>query len=204
MGGILILAGTLLFFISIVGLIVPRWVKLASRKGVLLKMFIPAFVIFIIGGSLLPDSSDVNSAGPHDVEITEKSKVGSGDKEKPIIVAPVSVPISSLSFKEIRLNMESMTDLQFEEYAKSNKGKRIKWEGYVEEVSEKLFGGYEVLVDMDSPNVPMSIQDVTFELSKKQAILLKKDSRVVFEGTITSVRSILTSLQVSLDEAQVI
>ena len=33
-----------------------------------------------------------------------------------------------------------MTDVQFEEYAKSLKGKRIRWKGYVEDVKEKFFG----------------------------------------------------------------
>ncbi len=100
--------------------------------------------------------------------------------------------------------METMTDLQFEEYAKTLKGKRIQWGGYVEEVKEKFFGGYEVLVDMDHPNEPLSVQDVSFDVPKEQAMALRKDSPVQFEGTISSALNILTSLQVSLDDARLL
>jgi hypothetical protein len=57
---------------------------------------------------------------------------------------------------------------------------------------------------MDSPNEPISVQDITFEVSKEQAISLTKDNKIEFEGTISSVLSILTSLQVSLDKANVV
>jgi len=97
-----------------------------------------------------------------------------------------------------------MTDIQFEEYAKSLKGKRVRWKGYVEDVTEKFFGGYKVLVDMDSPNDPISVQDVTFDVSKEQAISLTKDDKIEFEGTISLVFSMLTSLQISLDKANVV
>ena len=112
--------------------------------------------------------------------------------------------ISTLSFREIRKNLKNMTDVQFEEYAKSLKGKRVRWKGYVEDVKEKFFGGYKVLVDMDSPSDPISVQDIIFDVSKEQAISLTKDDKIKFEGTISSVLSILTSLQVSLDKANVV
>ena len=57
---------------------------------------------------------------------------------------------------------------------------------------------------MDSPNEPISIQDITFDVSKEQAISLTKNNKIEFEGTISSVLSILTSLQVSLDKANVV
>ncbi|RKZ36408.1 MAG: hypothetical protein DRQ49_18010 [Gammaproteobacteria bacterium] len=112
--------------------------------------------------------------------------------------------VSTLSFRKIRKNLKSMTDIQFEEYAKSLKGKRVRWKGYVEDVTEKFFGGYKVLVDMDSPNDPISVQDVTFDVSKEQAISLTKDDKIEFEGTISLVFSMLTSLQISLDKANVV
>lgn len=137
-------------------------------------------------------------------EHIEQEKLAQEREAKKVIAKPVSEPISSISFTEIRRNMKGMTDLQFEEYVKTLIGKRIRWGGYVEDVKEKFFGGYEVLVDMDSPNDLISVQDVTFEVSKEQALSFNKDSRIKFEGTISSVLDILTSLQISLDKVKVI
>ncbi len=87
---------------------------------------------------------------------------------------------------------------------KSLEGKKIRWNGWVEEVEEKLFGGYKVLIDMDSPNDIASVQDITFEVPKEQAISLKKEEMITFEGKISSILNILTSLQVSLDNARIV
>ncbi|SLM28767.1 conserved exported hypothetical protein [Desulfamplus magnetovallimortis] len=112
---------------------------------------------------------------------------------------------NTISFSEIRYNMnEGMTELQFKEYVKKLKGKRVKWSGWVEEVDEKFLGGYKVLVDMDSPNQPISVQDITFEVSKEQALRLKKNEKITFEGTISSILNIMSSLQISLEEVKIV
>jgi len=113
-------------------------------------------------------------------------------------------PVKSISFADIKYNMTNMTELQFKEYVKSLEGKTIRWNGWVEEVEEKLFGGYKVLIDMDSPSDIASVQDITFEVPKEQAISLKKDEMITFEGKISSILNILTSLQVSLDNARIV
>jgi len=116
----------------------------------------------------------------------------------------VSKAVESISFADIKYNMTNMTELQFKEYVKSLEGKTIRWNGWVEEVEEKLFGGYRVLIDMDSPSDIASVQDITFEVPKEQAISLKKDEMITFEGKISSILNILTSLQVSLDNARIV
>jgi len=116
----------------------------------------------------------------------------------------VSKAVESISFADIKYNMNHMTELQFKEYVKSLEGKTIRWNGWVEEVEEKLFGGYRVLIDMDSPSDIASVQDITFEVSKEQAVSLKKDEMITFEGKISSILNILTSLQVSLDNARIV
>jgi len=106
-------------------------------------------------------------------------------------------------FAEIRNNMNRMTEAQWKKYARSLKGKTISWSGWVEDVNEKFFGGYELWVDMDPPNVAMSVQDVTFEIPDELALKLRKDQRVVFTGTIKSVMNVLGSCSVTLENGQV-
>jgi hypothetical protein len=104
---------------------------------------------------------------------------------------------SGIRYKSIRYNMQNMTKLQFKEYCNSITDEKILWTGYVSEVKEKWFGGYEVLVDMDAPN-SFSIQDVTFDISKEVAMKLSKNRRIVFEGEIKDILNVLGSCQVML------
>lgn len=104
----------------------------------------------------------------------------------------------NISFMDIRANMEKMTDLQFDKYVKPLKGKVIRWTGWIEQVKEKFFGGYEVWIDMDSPEESFSVQDITFDVSEGIAEVLEKDGKYKFVGTIKSIHKILGSLQVNL------
>lgn len=93
-----------------------------------------------------------------------------------IVILNVSM-LYALSFDSIRDNMNSMTDLQFKRYAKRIQGDEIVWTGWIEEVKEKFLGGYEVWIDMDSPE-ELSVQDISFEVSENVALQLNKDRRV--------------------------
>lgn len=110
---------------------------------------------------------------------------------------------AEISFHAIRNNMNRMTDVQFKEYTKSLVGKKVTWVGWVDESKEKLFGGYECWIDMDSPK-EMSVQDVTFSINKKVALKLQKDKRVQFTGKIKSINDILGSCQVTLESARIL
>lgn len=113
----------------------------------------------------------------------------------------LSALISSLSFFDIRNNMKDMTQAQWKTYARSLEGKTVEWEGWVEEVKEKFFGGYEIWVDMDSPEEAMSVQDVTFDIPEDLAMKFNKNQLVAFRGTIKSVMNVLGSCQVDLENA---
>jgi len=108
------------------------------------------------------------------------------------------------SFFTIRNNIERMTEAQWKAYVRSLKGKRVKWTGWVEDVNEKWIGGYELLVDMDSPDAFLSVYDLSFDIPDDLALKLNKDQRVSFEGDISHVFNILGSCRVSLDEAVVV
>ena len=57
--------------------------------------------------------------------------------------------------------------------------------------------------EVDSSD-PMSVQDITFAVPKEQAASLRKDSSIEFKGTISSVLSVLGSVQVSLKDAKIL
>lgn len=186
----------LLFFFFPVGLYAMWKNKKFSNKT---KWIVSGFFGFLVLVSGISDNKQATQI----TKIKTPTAVKTQLTETPVQKQQLQ-PIADISFLEIRQKMENMTDLQFEEYTKSLKGKRVRWNGYVEDVKEKLFGGYEVLIDMDNPNEPLSVQDITFNTPKEQAVSLQKDSPIHFEGTISSIINILTSLQISLDNAKVL
>jgi len=117
----------------------------------------------------------------------------------------IAVPLSSVTYTEIRNSMEPMTDAQFKAYVRSLEGKKIRWTGYVEDVKETSATDYKLLVDMDSPSVWLSVYDVSFEVPNSVALSLKKDQQVEFEGIISSISNVLgVHVEVSLKQAKVI
>lgn len=112
---------------------------------------------------------------------------------------------ATISFASIRQQMrEGLTEAQFKAVARGLEGRRIRWRGWVEDVNEKMFGGYELWVDMDSPNVIISVQDVIFDIPENLALSLRKNAPVRFEGTIRSVMNVIGSLSVQLTSAVVL
>ena len=112
---------------------------------------------------------------------------------------------ATISFASMRQQMRgNLTEAQFKAVARGLEGRRIRWRGWVEDVNEKMFGGYELWVDMDSPNVTISVQDVTFDIPDNLALSLRKDAPVRFEGTIRSVTNVMGSLSVRLTDAVVL
>lgn len=104
-----------------------------------------------------------------------------------------------VSFEAIRKASEDMTDLQFDEFAKGIQGKRIVWTGWVCDVSEGFFGGYDCSVDMDDPSVNFSVQDLTFSLSKSDALQLKKDQKIKFAGKLSRIQKLM-GLMIEISE----
>jgi hypothetical protein len=132
---------------------------------------------------------------------TNPSIVSSWSGSKSVIIA---VPSSSVTYAEIRNSMNSMTDAQWGAYVRSLEGEKIRWTGYVEDVKETYSGDYELLVDMDAPEVLFSVYEVSFKVPSSVALSLNKDQQIEFEGIISSVSSMLGMLDVSLKQAKVI
>lgn len=92
-------------------------------------------------------------------------------------------------FKEIRSEMEIMTDAQWMKYTEQLKGTRVaNWTGWIEDVNEKTFGGYELWIDMDSPDAVLSLYEISFDIPEDLALGFRKDQAVTFSGRIESIR----------------
>lgn len=106
-------------------------------------------------------------------------------------------------FFEVRDYMLSKTEAQWKAYARKLAGREIEWSGWVEDVNEKFFGGYELWIDMDPPSALLSVTDIKFDIPDRLALSLEKDQRVRFRGRIKRASNILGSIYISLDDAHV-
>lgn len=109
--------------------------------------------------------------------------------------------ISDIKLSEIKNNNKQMTDAQFDEYKEKIIGKKVIWNGYIEEVEKNSFSdNYKVWVDNESPDVAMSVQDCYLtDIPKEKALSLAKDDYIKFKGKIDSVTKFM-GISVSLDE----
>ena len=98
--------------------------------------------------------------------------------------------------------MKGATSIQWSDFTKPLKGQRVQWSGWIVEARQKTFGGYEVWIDMDPPNTPLSVQDVSFDVTAEVARSLSKGQRVAFTGTITSIVDVFSSCQINLKDAR--
>lgn len=111
-------------------------------------------------------------------------------------------PVETIEYGVIRGSFESMTDAQFKAFAKQQEGKFLVGRGYIEDVREKLFGGYEVWIDMDAPSEIVSVQEISFGVDEAAALALRKDQVVGFSGRIKSIMKVLGKEQITLEDVQ--
>ena len=104
----------------------------------------------------------------------------------------------ALDFFTIRDNMNAMTDLQWDDYVNSLEGKTLTGRGTVFGADAKIFGGYELLVDMDDPDT-LSVQDIYLNVSRSTAYAYNRGDDISFIGTIKSIHNILGSCVIILD-----
>lgn len=111
-----------------------------------------------------------------------------------------------LTYSEVRAIADAATDVQWDVYSASLKGKFvINWTGWVDDVSEKMFvGGYQMLIDMDSPSELFSLYDVTFDISNSQALKFSKNSQIIFSGKIKRAYKMLGTLTIELTDVGVV
>ena len=102
--------------------------------------------------------------------------------------------------REIAEKVQTMTEAQWKAYLPTlAENSVISWTGRVNEVNVKSGGGYELLVDMDSPDWYPS--GVVFDIPDDIALEFEIDQVVVFSGTIEKVTEFLGSITVYLNDA---
>jgi hypothetical protein len=107
----------------------------------------------------------------------------------------------AVEFEAIRSDMKGMTSVAWDDSTKSIKGQRVAWPGWVSDVKEQFpGGGFKILIDMDPPG-SASVQDVCIEdIPKSTAAQFEKNQKVRFSGKIKSVRKVLGSCAVTLQD----
>lgn len=208
--GFIFLFFAIIFFVSIRASGAKK-----SVRRIMTATAIIAFLFTIIKVPTLPDSenADVSSvttaaqtqtAGtdpiPHDLHAPLPLQ-----HEQVVKYLEAQQPPPSISFAVIRaaVQNESITDAQFKAFAKQQEGKLITERGYVVDVREKMFGGYTVWIDMDAPDVSMSVQDISFDVDEATAMNLRKDQAITFTGTIKSLMRIMGAASISLMDVQI-
>ena len=104
---------------------------------------------------------------------------------------------TDLAYADIYDNRQDMTDAQWDNYRKPLVGLRIRWTGWVEEVTDTG----RIYIDMDSPDDAWSTSDVNFRIPEEDVLIYNKDQQVTFEGDIDSVSSLLGSVTIKLENA---
>jgi len=112
------------------------------------------------------------------------------------------------TFKDLEEHARTLTEVQFDEWEKSLKGKPVWWLGVITNVEPAyLFDDYEigllddleVYVDMDNT----SIRDVGFHVPREIGISLKKKQEISFSGRIQNCKLTTFGLGVWLDDVTV-
>lgn len=90
---------------------------------------------------------------------------------------------------EIRRNYETMTDAQWNAYAKTIEGSHVdNWEGVVSDVDEgEIFGGFTILVQMPGD----FLSTVYIDVPEDVAMIINKNSNIRFSGEIETASDLL-------------
>jgi hypothetical protein len=127
---------------------------------------------------------------------------------KPTAAPPATkTPIPEApAYTEIRAKMktEGMTDAQINAYLADLKGKRVvNWSGKVCDVSQML-GSYTMYISVDLTNDDLlCTSEITWSLTKDEALKYGKGQTVKFSGTIDSINTLLGSFSLSLKDVTV-
>ncbi len=176
-----------------------------KKRGGCLKTigFLILGVIVLVVIFAIMNPSD--SSGPSVTQSTGNASQSSGNQQSLSSDRPTPTPAPvAPSYQEICAPMTDMTEAQWKQHTGSLKNSiATDWSGWVADVNAKAFGGFELLVDMDSPDVAFSVQDVTFDIPDDVALRFSKDLPVIFTGVIDSVSNIIGSCQIRLDNASI-
>ena len=151
------------------------------------------FVVFMGIGFIASSSYETRNA-------TVESSVPDAKVAK---TTKVLTPVSNLTWLTIDRNGKKMTDLQFEAFAETVKGKRIIWKASVIDVKACTFSDcYTVSLDFNKPSRFPSL-DAEIEITKELALTLNKGQIIKIDGVITSVLEAVGMVYVKFDDSSI-
>lgn len=110
-----------------------------------------------------------------------------------------------ITFQKFRSVFDELTDVQFKELREEFKDKKVTWLGYLDDVKEKWFGGFEIQIDMDLPETVFSVYDASLTVSsdmKDFVSTLTKGKQIKFQGKIKNIQKILGKLVVNIKDVK--
>jgi len=111
-----------------------------------------------------------------------------------------AVNANAQSYKQMESYGQSLTDVQFDAWSKSVKGKTVSWTGKIVDVDTQWFSNdLKVSVDLDNTGV----QDVYFDVSKSVGMSLMKGQTISFRGRIYIVINTFALFQVTLEDVTI-
>ena len=114
---------------------------------------------------------------------------------------------SNITYSEIMNNLKKNVEptikvkwaAQFEQYF----GEKVSWSGWIANVIKRE-DFYEVLIDMDSPEVVISIEDVKLYTKDKNVLKLNYDQHITFEGKIKDIEGFFNKYWIELDDGKIL
>lgn len=93
--------------------------------------------------------------------------------------------VTGITWQEIKANHEAMTDIQWGEYEKSIVGKRVRWTGYISEVTKDITGTNYVWFCINAADCEYNLfERVYFEYPIDKSLALQKGGQITVEGDI--------------------
>lgn len=175
--------------------------KLLKWIGILFLGFVVLVVIVALAGGGGGAPTTTAEARPTKTPRPSATPRNTATAKPTASPRPTATPLPELTddFATIREKAKSMTDAQWDAYAKTLTNKRAHWTGWVEEAKSNG----DLWIDMDDPSDVFSVQDCYVSVPAADAPKYNKDQQVEWWGTVKSVTRVLGSLGVKFTDTEV-
>lgn len=134
-------------------------------------------------------------------------------KEPVEVPKPVQRTVSTTpSYSKIASAKKDMTQIRAKKFHASCIGKEVQWRGYVCNVKKKIFGGYALQIEMDDVIELGQLSfgdkddgyDISQDIDEETAQNLQKGDKIIFNGVIGDITSMLGACIVDLYDFELI
>jgi hypothetical protein len=166
-----------------------------------LKFLGGAFLVLLVLSLIAnPDGNVGDKAANQGEQLGQQIRAGITGQT--IAPRPTATPLPWLEddFATIRAKSETMTDAQWDAYAKTLSQHIATWTGWVEEVKPNG----EIRVDMDPPGDALSVQDCYISVPKADALKYSLDQQIHWTGTVKRASRFLSAVQITFEDCTVL